>query len=90
MQIKTHPVALGLNADEADMPGGFSQHVNDALAHLRESWFQADSSNRPIVEQAIRTLLTTLTDHPDLSKLAVKVLLHGHQRGAELLRGIRP
>ena len=52
---------------ESAYPGGFETKVLAALAHLREAYFTADSSNRPAVEQAIVTLAARC-EHIELAR----------------------
>jgi hypothetical protein len=86
-----HPYHLGLKPNERAALTGFSWRAIAALAHLREAWISADGGNAKAIEAAIRVLLSeshSLRD--DCAQLAVKVLLHGHMRGAEMLKAIRP
>jgi len=66
---------LGLTDDQRAALTGFTWRAVRALAHLREAWCGADSSNRVGVETAIRALLATHSLR-DIPGACVRVLTY--------------
>lgn len=85
-----HRKRLGLTNDELAMLTGFTSRMVAALAHLREAWIAADGQNARAIEHALRVLFAESHSLHDNAETMIKVLLHSHERGDEMLRGLRP
>lgn len=85
-----HPRHRGLTDDERAMLTGFTSRMSAAFAHLREAWINADGVNKIAIEHALRVLFAESHSVQDNAQLFTKILLHDHERGDEMLRGLKP
>lgn len=85
-----HPSNVGLHDAERAALTGYTSRAIKALAHLREAWCSADLNNARSIERAIAELLQGHSFREGTNRnLATLVLRHGHERGNELMTGVR-